>query len=85
MQISSQLWGHLKGPLAELVVAAASLVVRGVLFIGFYLVVGVLSVLCCVVGTTAETLMHLCEEGFRRFCLDACHSNWGEVACVLFC
>ena len=85
LRIYALLWGQLKGPLAELGLAAFKLAFRCVFYVSFYLVVCVLSLWCCVIGVALESTVSVLSEGFNVFCSNACHANWGEVACVLFC
>ena len=85
LQILALLWEQLKGPLAELGLATTKLVLRCVLYVSFYIVVGVLSLWCCVIGVAFKSTVSVLSEGFNVICSNACHANWGEVACVLFC
>ena len=76
-------WNNLKGPLAELVIAAVSLGVRCMVYITIYVISGAVSffffVIANIIGYTAYAI-HL-----HSFCLDACNTAWGEIACIILC
>ena len=79
------IWDHLKGPLAELVIAAVTLGVRCIVFVGLYVIAGIFSVIFIVVGYVAGYAAHVVQEGRHLFCLDACRAAWGEIACIILC
>ena len=79
------IWDHLKGPLAELVIAAVTLGVRCIVFIALYVISGIFSVIFIVVGYIAGYTAHVIQEELHLFCLDACHAARGEIACIILC
>ena len=75
VRILALVWEQLKGPLAELGLATIKLVLRCVLYVSFHIVVGVLSLWCCVIGVALESTVSVLSEGFNVFCSNACHAN----------
>ena len=77
-------WNHLKGRLAELVLAAVSLGVRCTVFIALYVISGPFSVFFIVIGNIAGYTAYAIQEGLHLFCLDA-YAAWGEIARIILC
>ena len=79
------IWDNLKGPLAELVIAAVSLGVRCTVYITLYVVSGAVSVFFFVVANLIGYTAYAIQECLHSFCLDACNTAWGEIACIILC
>ena len=78
-------WDNLKGPLAEFVIAAVSLGVRCTVYITLYVVSGAVGFFFFVIANLIGYTAYAIQECLRSFCLDACNTAWGEIACIILC